>query len=103
MSQRQHYVPQIYLKQFTVDLNGFFFRAKPKPYSAGGISKRHINNVCYLEDFYVFQNADVLEKLPGQDANFIETNAFKYETRLDEISLFLKRKRLLFWNSPLHL
>lgn len=102
MSQRQHYVPQIYLKQFTLDLNGFFFRAKPKPYSAGGISKRHINNVCYLEDFYVFQNTDVLEKLPGQDANFIETNAFAYENRLDEIFSIFKSRSDTIERSVLH-
>jgi hypothetical protein len=77
--QRHHYVPKIYLRQFTKELKGHFFSAGPKPDLLRTIKNRHISEICYLDNFYTLNKSETLQRYSIEDRNFIEKNAFNYE------------------------
>lgn len=93
--QKQHYVPKVYLKEFTKGKNGYFFASGPKPNFAR-IMERHINVVCKRGDFYTLSD-DSIERLNISDKLFIERNAFTYENRIlvKIIEMFKERRNFL--------
>lgn len=93
--ERHHFVPKIYFREFTKDLEGFFFRATPKPYRKESILHKHINNVGYLGNFYTLKDLDSFSELNTNDPNYIEKNAFKYENTLVEILAPFKNRETL--------
>ncbi|TXH24308.1 MAG: DUF4238 domain-containing protein [Cyclobacteriaceae bacterium] len=76
---KHHYVPKIYLRQFTKKLDGHFFGAGPKPDLLRTIKNRHIEEVCYLDNFYTLNKSESLKRYSLEDKNYIEKNAFNYE------------------------
>lgn len=77
--QKHHYVPKIYLRQFTNELKGHFFGAGPKPDLLKTIKTRHVDEVCYVDNFYTLNKGETLKRYSLDDRNFIEKNAFNYE------------------------
>jgi hypothetical protein len=77
--EKHHYVPKLYLRQFTKKLDGHFFGAGPKPDLLRTIKNRHIEEVCYLDNFYTLNKSESLKRYSVEDRNYIEKNAFNYE------------------------
>lgn len=71
MPQKQHYVPEVYLKHFTK--KGIFFSAKPKSINYKFPLKKYPGQVCYLKDFYNLTNHE-------KQIDYIEKKAFNYES-----------------------
>ena len=92
--ERHHFVPKAYLKRFTKNLSGFLFRAKTKPYKKENIMKRHIERVCFIDNFYTLRNFGQHFELQATDPNYIEKNAFKYESTLERIFSLVGSKEL---------
>lgn len=80
-NQKQHYVPKVYLKQFSKNKSGHFYAAGPKSNNLRSINPRHVEQVCYLDNFYTLKN-ETSESVNVKDRNFLEKNAFHYESRL---------------------
>lgn len=80
-TEKHHYVPKVYLKQFSKDFLGHFYAAGPKPLYLKTVNPRHAEQVCYIHDFYTL-NERTLSALGIDDAKFLETKAFDYEKRL---------------------
>lgn len=79
--QRQHYVPKVYLKEFSKNKLGHFYAAGPKPDYLTTINPRHVEQVCYVDNFYTLkEKTKKLENI--EDADFLEKKAFDYEKRL---------------------
>lgn len=78
--EKHHYVPKLYLRQFTKELKGHFFGAGPKPDLLQTIKNKHVSEVCYLDNFYTLNKNESLERFSLDDKNFIEKKAFKYES-----------------------
>ena len=79
--QRQHYVPRVYLKQFSKKKKGHFFAAGPKPEYLSIINSRHISQVCYLDNFYTL-NERTKELSNVDDIDYLEKKGFDYENRM---------------------
>jgi hypothetical protein len=96
-NQKQHFLPEAYLRQFTADQKGFFHRLK---FGSEGkeIREVHVSNVCFGTNFYDIDNIHDFQGLGINNRRFIE-GSFKYENKLSEIlnklrsrQLFLDRK-----------
>lgn len=92
VAEKQHYVPEVYLKHFT--RKGQFFSSTPKLEHYNKPKKKYPSQVCYLPDFYEFTkaNENSLKRL-------IESKAFAYENKdlantfsiIDRKSAFISR------------
>lgn len=80
MNQRQHYVPKVYLRQFSENRSGHFYAAGPKPHLEN-IRMKHVEHVCFFENYYTLKDETKIH-LNVDDHNYIEKNAFGYESRL---------------------
>lgn len=80
MNQRQHYVPKVYLKQFSKGQSGHLYAAGPKP-NFEKIREKHVKHVCFHENFYTLKD-ETKKSINVDDHNYIEKNAFRYESRL---------------------
>jgi hypothetical protein len=79
--QRHHYVPKVYLKEFTKNKSGHFFAAGPRPRHLKTINPKHVEQVCYVDNFYTLKERSKIMSDVG-DINFLEKKAFDYEKRL---------------------
>ena len=44
-------MPKVYLKEFSKDKSGHFFAAVPRPDYLRSINSRHVEQVCYVDNF----------------------------------------------------
>lgn len=73
---RHHFVPEIYLKQFSKDCAGHFFRVKRGNKKIKWI---HTSGVCYRDDFYNINDPELLNTHSLAENSFLEKYAFPYE------------------------
>jgi len=84
VAERQHFVPEVYLRRFTRNASGFFFKASHKP-NFLQIESRPVSRVCFYDDYYNLKAPEILrDRTVLEDLNFIERNAFDYESNLNE-------------------
>lgn len=100
--QKHHYVPRSYLIQFTKGLDGKFFSAGPKSEHFRTIKRKHIAEVCYVNNFYTLMKAESLEKYSLDDGNFIEKNAFNYEKHRIRQVIYKFKNRNVSLNKSYH-
>lgn len=81
VKQKHHYVPKIYLREFSKNRLGHFFAAGPKPNFLKTINPKHAEQVCYVDNFYTLGER-TKEQLEVDDIDFLEKKAFDYEKRL---------------------
>lgn len=96
-SQKQHFVPEAYLREFTPDRNGFFYQlnfANPRLQ----IRRVYVSNVCYVRNFYDINNDQELNSLGINNPRYLEAS-FYYENaftkilgRIRERQSYLSRK-----------
>src|SRR5688572_12351438 len=70
--ERQHFVQEALLKEFTKDGNGFFYQAIVK---TGAVREVHTANVCYESDFYDLPEK-LVKKYEVNQADFLERKGF---------------------------
>lgn len=92
---QHHYVPKVYLKNFSCDSNGNIYRLDIKlPFGNVTPKLSHINRVCKEDNFYKIETKELLSRYNLQDPYFIEKKAFDYENSfLNRISEKLSKKR----------
>lgn len=79
-SQRQHFVPEVYLREFTSERKGFFHQlniSNPRL----EIRQVHVQNVCYVTNFYDINSQQELNALKLANPRYLETS-FSYENVL---------------------
>jgi len=78
--QRQHFVPEVYLKNFCFDEIGNLFELKVKEnFGKLNIKVKNKSQICYALDNYKVSDPDLAKKSFDNDQNFIENEMFKYE------------------------
>lgn len=100
--EKQHYVPRAYLKFFTENSKGHFFRAGPKPEFLSNVKPKHISEVCYVSDFYKINKEETLKKYSIEDKNFIEKKAFEYEKKAIRQVINKLKQRPAYINKSYH-
>ncbi|HNC28873.1 MAG TPA: DUF4238 domain-containing protein, partial [Cyclobacteriaceae bacterium] len=73
---KHHFVPEVYLKQFSRNCEGHFFKVKRGQKRA---KKIHTSGVCYREDFYDIKNPTALHEHKLTEKSFLERYGFPYE------------------------
>ncbi len=99
--QRQHYVPKVYLKEFTRDRSGHFYAAGPRPKHLTSIDYRHVEQVCYSHNFYTLRE-NTKDQAEVEDNNFLEKKAFDYEKRLLPRIIDKLRHKNVYLNKSYH-
>lgn len=79
---KHHYVPEVYLRNFSKGLSGHFFRIKRGNIRAKQV---HASAVCYRKDFYEKKNDDILKVHGLSEKTFLETRGFSYESKWPRI------------------
>lgn len=78
--QKQHYVPEVYLNNFSFDEVGNLYSVRIKPYFNNlRIKISNKSSVCYKPNNYKFNQTENREEKVKTDPNYIENNLFKYE------------------------
>ncbi len=93
--QKQHYVPEVYLKSFSFDEVGNLYCLRIKPYfDKLKIKIRNKSSVCYNPNNYKFNETEGREEKIKADSNYIENNLFKYENEfINSISEKINSKK----------
>ena len=71
--KNHHYVPKVYLKEFSNSFKQFFQKIKKH----GNITIKSISQVCYEEYYFKLHKEDNLFLTKFKDHNYIEKNVFK--------------------------
>src|SRR5690606_19850285 len=82
-AQKQHFVPEVYLRQFTRNQNGFFYQLDISIQRLD-IREVHVHNVCYFTNYYDVENQGELRELGLNDPRYLE-KSFTYENILAPI------------------
>lgn len=84
----QHIVPEVLLKNFSFNKEGFLFRANIKSIFPGVHPKKvNVSGICYQPDYFTIETSRLLEKYDLEDKYFIEKEAFDYENNLLQKSI----------------
>lgn len=77
--ENQHYVPKAFLKNFCINGKEEIFRSRFIEFKRNWMKpiSKHINSICYLEDFY--DVSPEFAERNGISQDYIERNAFWYE------------------------
>lgn len=79
-AQKQHYVPEVYLNNFSFDQNGNLYSIRINSTSHKlKVKKVNKSQVCYKPDNYKFHKTDIKDENEIADPNYIENNLFNYE------------------------
>lgn len=79
---KHHYVPEAYLRHFSTNNTGHFFRVRRGRHKVKPV---HASGACYQYGFYSIGNADILKSHGLTDPLFLETHGFPYESRWPSI------------------
>ena len=83
---KHHYVPQIYLKRFSLNPNGDLYTLKKDSKYLTTTKLTNKSKICYELKRYTFDNEEIIEKYKIGDPNIIEKTCFKYEnSELEEL------------------
>lgn len=96
--RKHHYVPQVYLQRFCLNIEGDIFTYKSKPFVE--YNKVKIFNksaICYEKNLYRFSNKLNIIWQDSENLNIIEDGCFGYEShRLTEIFDKIESRNTLF-------
>jgi hypothetical protein len=81
--QKQHFVPEGYLRQFTSQDGGFFYCRTKKSGPKTSCRQLHVGNVCWSDRFYDLSG----KYLKEYDVKFLETDFHRYENSLPTLLL----------------
>ncbi|MFO7720322.1 MAG: DUF4238 domain-containing protein [Gillisia sp.] len=76
---KHHYVPQIYLKRFSLNLNGDLYTLKTNSSYPANVKLTNKNKICYGLKRYTFDDQEVMDMYKIEDPNIIEKSCFSYE------------------------
>ncbi|OEY72191.1 DUF4238 domain-containing protein [Salegentibacter salarius] len=83
---KHHYVPQIYLKRFSLNRNGDIFTLKTSTKYPASTRLTNKSKICYEAKRYTFDNKEIIERYKITDPNVIEKSRFSYENKeLEEL------------------
>lgn len=99
--QRHHYVPKVYLREFSKNRSGHFYAAGPKPNLLRTINPRHVEQVCYIDNFYTLKEK-TKEQSKVDDIDFLEKKAFDYEKRLLPRIISKLKNKNVYLNKSYH-
>jgi len=99
--QKQHYVPEVYLKQFA-DKFGYFYKANIEhviKFKKKTVKAVNTGQVCYMPDYYDVAEGDLASVPRVGDSKYLETHGFPYETNLNNcLEVFKRRKNYILKN-----
>lgn len=78
---KHHYVPQIYLKRFSLNQNGDLFTLKISSEFPSTAKLTNKTKICYEPKRYTFDNQEIIERYKIEDPNVIEKECFSYENK----------------------
>jgi len=86
---KHHYVPEVYLKRFSLNQDGDLFTLKVKKDYPTIAKMNNKSRICYEINRYKLNNVEVMDYLNINDPYIIEKECFKYEN-IDLETLFDK-------------
>lgn len=78
---KHHFVPQIYLKRFSLNKNGDIFTLKKNSNYSASTKLTNKSRICYEAKRYTFDNKEIIERYKITDPNIIEKSCFSYENK----------------------
>jgi len=83
---KHHYVPQIYLKRFSLNKNGDVYTLKTSSKYPNTTKLTNKSKICYGLKRYTFDDQEIIERYNIEDPNIIEKSCFSYENEeLEEL------------------